>query len=295
MDEYVLSCCSTVDLTPELLAERNIHWVPFHFELDGEEYLDDMGQTLPYPDFYRAMDEGADTKTSQVNVQGYIDHFEPLLAHGKDVLHVSFSSGLSGSVNSARLAAGVLLQKHPGRTITIVDSLCASSGYGLLMDRLADLRDQGMGLRELTVWAEANKLRVHHWFFSTDLKFYVKGGRISKTAGLVGNALKICPLLNMDNNGRLAPRKKIRTKKAAIKEALSRMVEHAEGGLDYDGKAFVCQSECVEDAQHLAAMVEETFPNLDGPVRVFYIGTTIGSHTGPGTVSLFFWGDERAD
>ena len=152
-----------------------------------------------------------------------------------------------------------------------------------------------MCLDELAAWLTENRLRVQHWFFSTDLHFYVLGGRISKAAGLVGTALKICPLLNVDSQGKLAPREKIRTKKKAIPRTLEMMQEHAEGGADYQGQVYICHSACLEDAQELAKLIEAAFPKMDGPVRIFSIGTTIGSHTGPGTVALFFWGDERVD
>ena len=161
------------------------------------------------------------------------------------------------------------------------------------MDKLADLRDKGLTLDELRQWAEERRLFVHHWFFSTDLKFYIKGGRISKTAGAIGTLLNICPLLNMDNLGRLIPRAKIRTKRKVIQEIVRRMEEHAEGGTNYCGKCYISMSACQEDARAVADLVEKTFPRLNGKVEINWIGTTIGSHTGPGTVALFFWGDER--
>ena len=176
-----------------------------------------------------------------------------------------------------------------------MDSLGASSGYGLFMDKLADLRDSGMGIDQVYAWANDHRLELHHWFFSTDLSFYVKGGRISKPAGWFGTVLKICPLLNMDSLGRLIPRQKLRGKKNAVKEIVNRMEEHAQGGLDYDGKCYISQSACYEDARAVADMVEARFPKLNGRVEIYSVGTTIGSHTGPGTVALFFWGDERKD
>ncbi len=152
-----------------------------------------------------------------------------------------------------------------------------------------------MSLDELYAWAEANRLRLHHWFFSTDLTFYIKGGRVSKTSGMVGTLLGICPLLNMDNLGRLIPRAKIRSKKKVIEEIVRRMEEHADGGHEYSGKCYISQSACMEDARAVADLVEARFPRLNGKVEINWIGTTIGSHTGPGTVALFFWGDERVD
>ena len=290
---YVLSCCSTADLSKEHFEERNIHYICFHYKLDGIDHPDDLGQTIPFEEFYKKMDEGAETSTSQVNVSEYVEYFSKFLEEGKDILHVSLSTGISGTYNSAMNAALIARERYPERKIYIVDSLGASSGYGLLMDKLADLRDSGMSIDEVHDWAEEHKLELNHWFFSTDLKFYIKGGRISKTAGAIGTILGICPLLNMDNEGRLIPRAKIRTKRKVIQEIVKRMEENAQDGLDYSGKCYISQSACVEDAQAVAKLVEERFPKLCGKVEINYVGTTIGSHTGPGTVALFFWGKKR--
>ena len=293
MANYVSSCCSTADLTKEHFENRDIHYICFHYKLDGVDYPDDLGQTIQFEDFYKKMDEGAETSTSQVNVSEYVEYFSQFLEEGKDILHVSLSSGISGTYNSAVNAALIARERYPERKIYIVDSLGASSGYGLLMDKLADLRDSGMGIDEVHDWAEEHKLELNHWFFSTDLKFYIKGGRISKTAGTIGTILGICPLLNMDNEGRLIPRAKIRTKRKVIEEIVKRMEENAEGGLDYSGKCYISQSACMDAAEEVAKLVEERFPKLCGKVEINYVGTTIGSHTGPGTVALFFWGKKR--
>lgn len=293
MSDYALSCCSTADLSKEHFERRDISHVCFHFTLDGVEYDDDLGQSMPFDRFYRAMAEGATTKTSQVNISEYLEHFSKILERGRDILHLCLSSGISGTCNSALNAAMIARERFPGRKIYVVDSLGASSGYGLLMDTLADLRDDGMEIDELRAWAEANKLRLHHWFFSTDLTFYVRGGRISKTAGMFGGLLGICPLLDMDRLGRLVPRAKIRTKKRVISELVRQMELHAENGPDYAGKCFISHSACDEEARNVADLVEERFPKLNGRVLINNIGTTIGSHSGPGTVALFFWGAER--
>lgn len=295
MSKFILSCCSTADLSKAHFQQRDIHYICFHFSLNGVEYADDLGESIPFDDFYKRMAEGADTQTSQVNMAEFIEYFTPFLEAGNDILHVCLSSGLSGVINSAMLAKTELEEKYPNRKIYIVDSLGASSGYGLLMDQLADLRDQGMGLDDVYQWAETNKLRLHHWFFSTDLTFYVKGGRISKTSGAVGTMLGICPLLNMDKEGHLVPRYKIRTKKKVISAIVDQMEAHADKGLQYDGKCFISHSGCYEDAKKVADLIESKFPFLDGRVVINYVGTTIGSHTGPGTVALFFWGDPRID
>lgn len=293
MNEYIISCCSTADLSKEHFDQRQIHYIYFHYYLDGVAYLDDLGQTMPFDLFYQRMTEGAETKTSQVNAEEFVEYFRPFLDAGKDILHLTLSSGISGVYNSAMIAKDELEKEYPGRKIYVVDSLGASSGYGLIMDTLADMRDSGKTVDELHDWVEEHKLNMNHWFFSTDLTFYVKGGRISKSAGWVGSILNICPLLNMDDAGRLIPREKVRTKRKVITEIVKKMVECADDGIDYSGKCYISMSACMEDAKEVARQVEERFPKLNGKVLINNIGTTIGSHTGPGTIALFFWGKKR--
>ncbi|MBQ9008975.1 MAG: DegV family protein [Clostridia bacterium] len=292
---YVLSCCSTADMTEEYFKQRDIHYICFHFELDGQQYADDLGKSISFEAFYQAMEDGAETKTSQVNVDEFINYFTPFLKQGKDILHVTLSSGISGVYNSAMIAKSTLEEQFPNRKIYIVDSLAASSGFGLLMDGAADERDKGKSIEEVRDWLEENKLKLNHWFFSTDLTFYVKGGRVSKTAGLFGTLLNICPMLNVNDTGHLIPREKIRTKRKAITRIEELMQQHARDGLNYNGKCFMSNSACYEDARAVADLIEKHFPNIDGKVVINTIGTTIGSHTGPGTVALFFWGDTRTE
>ncbi len=295
MPGFVLSCCSTADLPKTYFLKRDIRYICFHYSMNGVDYADDLGESMSFDAFYREMAAGAKTQTSQVNMSEYLEYFSKMLDEGKDILHVTLSSGISGTYNSAERAAMIARERYPGRKIYIVDSLGASSGYGLLMDALADMRDAGADIDVLHAWAKANRLRVHHWFFSTDLTFYVRGGRISKAAGMFGSMLSICPLLNMDRLGRLVPRAKVRTIKRVIVQIVDRMAENAQDGLQYSGKCFISQSACMEDAQQVAALVEARFPKLQGKVMINSIGTTIGSHTGPGTVALFFFGTERID
>ena len=216
-----------------------------------------------------------------------------MMEQGHDVLHLGFSSGLSGSYNAARLAAEELRPQFPDRKLYVVDTLAASSGQGLFVDTVADLRDAGMDIDTIYAWANENRNKLHHWFFSTDLTFYIRGGRVSRTAGFFGGLLGICPLLNVNNEGKLIPREKVRGKKKVIKRIVEMMQVHAQNGADYSGRCFICNSDCIEDAQAVARLVEEAFPKLNGKVQIYSIGATIGSHTGPGTVALFFWGDER--
>ena len=293
MSNYVLSCCSTADLTKEHFTQRGISYVCFHFAVNGTEYYDDLGESVPFDEFYRLVGSGADMRTSQVNISEYVAYFSGFCEKGLDIVHVCLSSGLSGTINSARNAALIVGERYPERKIYVIDSLGASSGYGLLMDMAADKRDEGLSAQELVQWIEDTKLRINHWFFSTDLSSYVRGGRISKTAAVFGGMLEICPLLDMDAQGHLTPRAKVRTKKKVIREIVGRMELCAEGGRDYSGKCYISQSACPEDAAAVARLIGERFPQLQGGVRIYDVGTTIGAHTGPGTVALFFVGKER--
>jgi len=293
MKLFSLTACSTADLPLEFFRVNDIPFACFHFVMDGKEYSDDLGQSMPFDVFYSKITEGASPTTSQVNAEDYEKMWEPLLESGSDILHITLSSGISGTINSANVAKEAMQQKFPARKIQIVDSLGASSGYGLLVTEACRLRDEGKTLEEAIAWLENNKLRLHHWFFSTDLTSYYRGGRISRASAMFGTLLKICPLMNMNTSGELIPREKIRTKKKVVSEIVSRMIQHAENGLEYSGKCYISNSACFEDAREVADLVETTFPLLDGKVLINSVGTVIGAHTGPGTVALFFFGDER--
>ena len=295
MSNYILSCCSTADLDEQHLNERDIKYICFHFQLNDKDYPDDLGKSISFKDFYDSMAKGAMTKTSQVSVGEYTEYFESFLKDGKDVLHATLSSGISGTLNSATIARDQLKDKYPDRKIYVVDSLAASAGYGLLMNKLADLRDQGMGIDDLYQWTIDHRLECQHWFFVSDLKYLIRGGRVSKVAGAIGSVLNICPLMNVDYQGRLIVRAKVRGKSAVIKAQVEKMVQLATNGLDYDGDCYISNSDCYEDARAVADLIEEKFPKMKGKVKIYSIGTTIGSHTGPGTVALFFWGSQRVD
>ena len=293
MSEYVITCCSTADMSREFMEENKIPFAMFHYQMDGEEFVDDLYTSITPEAFYQKISDGACPVTSQINAEGYKDLCEPILKSGRDVLHMTLSSGISGSINSANVAKQQLEEAYPDRKVIVIDSLGASSGYGLLVTQAVENQKAGLSLMENAGWIEQNRLYLHHWFFSTDLTSYIRGGRISRTAGFVGKALNICPLLNMDSEGRLIPRSKCRGKKQVIREIVKRMEEHARDGLAYSGKCYISQSACRADAEEVARLVKERFPKLDGEVQINDIGTVIGSHTGPGTVALFFWGDER--
>ncbi len=290
MSKYIVTCCSTVDLSKEVLDSKGIPFVPFTLNLNGKSIKDDY-VSYPIEKFYEDLKNGAEPTTSQVNSDEYTAFFEKYLKEGYDIFHITVSSGISGTINSCRIAAEELNEKYENK-VHYLDSLCCSGGYGLLTLMAKDNLDKGMSLLENYKDIEEKRLHLEHWFFSTDLTAYVRGGRISKAAGLIGTALQVCPLMTVSKEGKLEPVEKIRTKSKAMKMALSKMIELADNGLEYDGPVYMNQSDCLEDAETLASMIKETFHNIK-EVKIFYVGTVIGAHTGVGTVALYFMGKER--
>ena len=209
------------------------------------------------------------------------------------MLHVTLSSGLSSTYQSALAAADLLKERFPDRKLLIVDSRGASSGYGLQMETLSKLRAEGKTIDELFDWALKNRLLIHHLFCSTTLTYYVRGGRISPAAGKIGNLFNICPVMRMDHPGHLAVYSRVRTKKRALRALVDQMAELADDGEQYSGRCFISHSDCLEDALDVKRQIEERFPNIDGEIEVYMIGTTIGCHAGPGTVAVYFFGKER--
>ena len=173
------------------------------------------------------------------------------------------------------------------------DSTCSCCGYGLIVDEAADMRDAGKSMEEIEAWLNEKRWNVHHQFFSTDLKYFRRSGRVSGAAATVGTVLGICPLMHLDHSGHIIAYSKVRGKKNAIKETVAELLRHAENGAAYSGKCFLGHSNCLEDAMAVKAAVEEAMPNIKGGVRVYNIGTIIASHCGPGTVAVFLFGDER--
>lgn len=287
MQDFVLSCESTADISAEKFAEIDVEYICFHYYLNDVDHPDDLGKSMSFPDFYQAMVDGADTRTAAVGTGDYTEFFRKFLEQGRDILHCCLSSGISSTYESACIAAEDLRKEFPGRRIYIVDTLTASAGFGLVMQIVSDKRKEGMGIDELHEWIEANKLRFAARFFSTDLTFFIKGGRVTPTAGFVGNLLGICPLLYIDQAGKLIPGEKVRSKKKVTKRIVERMIEECVDGENYSGKVFISHSACEEDAKAVAALIQERCPNVQTP-EIFWIGTTIGSHTGPGTVALFY-------
>ena len=292
--KFVLSCESTVDLPFSYVSERNIPVIFYSYTIDGKEYVDDMLRNPEaLPQFYQFLEEDKLPSTSQINEFNYLNFFEQQLQHG-DLLHIAFGSGMTQSVRNAELAADELREKYPERKIIVIDSLCSSSGYGMLVDYAADMRDKGCTMEEIERWVIDNRQNIHHQFFSTELKHYRRSGRMSGATAMVATVLGICPIMRLDDKGRIIAYGKVRGKNNAIKATVDAMEAHAQGGRNYTGKCFICHSQCIQDAEKTKAAILERFPHLQGDVRIVDIGTIIASHCGPGTVAIFFLGDERA-
>ena len=279
---FILSCESTIDLPYSYCEARGIPVLFYSYQVDGVSYEDDMGRDpAALPRFYGFLDEGKLPTTAQLNEFQYESFFDALLQQG-DVLHIAFGSGMTASVQNAMLAAESLREKYPERKLVVIDSLCSSSGYGLLVDGAADLRDAGKSMDEIADWTMAMRQNVHHQFYSTELKFYRRSGRMSGAAAAIGTVLGICPIMRLDDKGRIIAYDKVRGKKNAVARTVETMKRHAQGGVDYAGKAFICHSNCLSDALATKAAVEAAFPHLDGEVRICDIGTIVASPPAPG-------------
>ena len=291
---FVISTSSTADLNKELLEECNIEYIPFIYTIGDGEYKDDLGQTIAPARFYEMIEkEGAMPTTSQINVQTYLDTFRPWLKSGKDILHLELSSGISGSAQALMIAKDQLSEEFPERNLYFHDTLAASAGLGLLTVLAADMRDAGKTGAEVDQWMTENKMRLQHWFYTTDLTHLKRGGRVSAASALMGGMLNICPLMHVDAEGKLIPVEKIRGKKNVLRAAYKKMEEFAENGTSYTGKCFISHSDREDEAKELARLIEENFNRMKEPVRIFDIGAVIGAHTGPGTIALFFYGEKR--
>lgn len=288
MAEYVIFTDSGCDLPRAMLEEwgvpcKNLH---LHFDGDDTSSLED----IDIGDFYQRMREGAAPKTSAVNVAEFEELFEGALSCGKDVLYIGFSSALSTTYNSARLASVGLAEKYPERKIRVVDTLSASAGYGLIVKLVNDRKNEGATIDEAADYAEDIKLKISIWFTVDDLVYLKRGGRISAAAAFFGNMLGIKPVLRMDDEGHLVPYSKVRGRKMSLNAMADKYGQLAN---DHNGIAFISHGDCMTDAQYLADLLKTKY---GAKVELITdVGPIIGSHSGPGTVALFFPGKSRLD
>lgn len=296
MSDFILTTESPADLSKEYYEETGISYIPYHFQVhDGELLTDIIGQGMTEKELSDMMDQGVVPKTSQPNTAEYEEFFEPFLKEGKDVFHVVFSSGLSGAYNACVAAVEELREKYPERKLIAVDSRSAAPGFGLLVDEVYNRYKKGASMEDLENFVLTERNHLQHWFYVTDLKYLKNGGRVSATSAALGNLLNICPLMYVNPAGELKVYEKVRGKKKIIGATVDKMVEHAKGGENYQGKCFLGHFNAPEEAQKVKEAIEARIPKIKDGVRIFNIGKTIGAHSGPGTIAVFFWGDDRVD
>ncbi|MGE5494345.1 MAG: DegV family protein [Burkholderiales bacterium] len=287
MMNYCISTSSTSDLPPEYTEKHKIPVMKYTFMIGQKEYKDGDMSSKEFFDLER---EGVLPTTSQLTPDKITKFFDSILSSGTDLLHIEFSSGLSGSYNNVRLVAEEMRAKYPDRKLYVVDSLCASLGLGLLVDYAVNMRDSGKSIDETAKWVEANKLCLNHWFTVDSLNHLRRGGRVTGATAFVGNLLHIKPVLNVNFEGHLIPMEKEQGRKRALKCLVEKMQEYI---YNPDGqRIFISHGDDIEDAERLASMIREKFPGISD-IMISPLGAVIGAHAGPGTIAVFFMGKTR--
>lgn len=287
MRDFVITVNSTVDLPREWVEEKNVSVIPLKYTIDGETYTDMYG--LTGKEFFAKLREGKMSVTSQVNPDEAKEALEPFLKEGKDILHLGFSSGLSGTYNSMRIAGEELSELYPEAKIVIIDTLCACMGEGLLLYKVLKLREEGKDIDEISKWAEDNKLHICHNVTVDDLNHLHRGGRVSKASAIVGTMVQIKPIIHVDNEGKLKVIAKERGRKRSLNKIVDMAVEQSQGW-EHD-IVMITHGDCIEEAEYVAELAREKMGAKE--IVINNIGTVIGSHTGPGVVAIFFMGNKR--
>ena len=287
MNDYVITVNSTVDLPKEWLEERHIPVITLKYTIDGENYKGMEG--LSSKEFFQKLREGKMAVTSQVNPEEAKEALEAFLKEGKDILHLAFSSGLSGTYNSMRIAAEELEEEYPERKVIVIDTLCACLGEGLLLYYALKRKGEGKSIEEVAQWAEENKLHVCHNVAIDDLNHLQRGGRVSKTTAILGTMVQVKPIIHMDDKGLLQVIGKERGRKKALNKIVDMAVEQAKGW--ENDIIMITHGDCAEDAEYVAKLVRKKM-GIEN-ILVNNIGEVIGSHTGPGVVAVFCMGSKR--
>ena len=290
MNDYILFTDSSADFAEQKVAELGIEVLPLSFKLEEKIYRNWPDNREIHPEeFYKSLRAGSMSSTSQVNTAEFVDAFRPFVEAGKDILYLGFSSGLSGTVNSGRLAAEELAEEFPQRRLVVVDTLAASLGQGLLLYHAAQLKNEGKSMDEVAQWVQENKLSMAHWCTVDDLNFLKRGGRLSGAAALLGTMLNIKPVLHVDDEGHLIAMEKVRGRK----QSLLALVDHMEKTAINPGQqvVYISHGDCLPEAQFVADEVKKRFGTKD--IYINYVGPVIGSHSGPGTMALFFLASGR--
>lgn len=287
---FVLMTDSSANLTTEIIEKYNIEVIPMIFLINDVEHRSyKKGENVDIKQYYDMMREKVHIKTSLLSPEIYMDAFRPFLENGQDILYIGFSSGLSGTYQSSKIAAEALSDEFPERKIITCDSLCASMGEGLMVYYAAEMKNSGKSIDEVYNWLEENKLKLCHWFTVDDLFFLKRGGRISATTAILGSALSIKPVMHVDDAGKLIPVSKARGRKQAMNALVSKL--EVTGININDQVIYISHGDCIEDANYIADRIREKFNVKD--IVINYIDPVIGAHSGPGTLALFFLGSQR--
>ncbi|MCH1980922.1 DegV family protein [Lawsonibacter sp. OA9] len=289
MQKFVITTDNMADLPETYYGEHQIPYMYLPYTMDGETYRKE--NELKSSDFYNKMRNGSMPTTSQVNSEDAKELWKPFIEDGYDILHIAFSSGLSGSYNSCRIAAEEIAEEYPQRKVTVIDSLCASLGEGLFVHLAVKMKESGKSMDEIIEWLESHKMNLCHVFTVDDLNHLHRGGRVSKMTAVIGTMINIKPVLHVDEEGHLIAVSKVRGRKRSLITLVNMMEERLK---DYTGgksSVFISHGDCLEDAQFVAKLVKERFGTED--ILINPVGSTIGAHSGPGTVALFFLGSYR--
>ena len=290
MNNFIITTDTTSDLPAAYVAQHQLGMLSLTYTINDTTYS--WEHPLPVKEFYDCMRQGSLPTTSQANPEEAAAVFEKIInEQNADILHIAFSSGLSGTANAARLAAENMMEEFPGRKIIVIDSLCASLGQGLLVDYALKLQQQGKTMEETAKWLEDHIQNICHLFTVEDLKYLQRGGRISKTTALVGTMIGIKPVLHVDPEGKLVSISKVRGRKQSIQALVNKMEENIGKYRDEKQPIFISHGDCIEDANYLAELVKERFGYDEFLIND--VGPTIGAHSGPGTLALFFMGETR--
>jgi DegV family protein with EDD domain len=292
MGEYVIITDSCIDLPAELVTSLGLEYLPLSVKMEDQVYFNYLDEReISFVDFYRELREKKKTQTAQANPEDFLRIMRPHLEQGKDILSISLSSALSGTFNSSRIAREELLEEFPDRKIILIDSLSASMGQGLLVTYAAEMKKAGKTIDEVAAWVDNNKLKICHLFTVNDLNHLRRGGRLALIPALLGTILRVKPLLHVSSEGKLTVEGKARGRSSAIEQLFERLkatIENPEGQTIY-----ISHGDCIEDAEYLKKKIIEALPIKE--VVINYIGPVIGSHSGPGTLAVFFFGNDRIE
>lgn len=290
MPDYIIAAASTADLPAEYFREHNIPFISYTYMIGDKQY-DDNCEEKARAGLYGQMRAGAMASTSMINTYSYIDFFRKLMETGKDVIFLDMTKRISHSFVNAREAAQQIKKEYPSRRLYVMDTLCVSGGLGMLLCNMVKLREEGASFEGNIDWAEKNKLKVIHWFTVNDLKYLKSGGRVSNSAAMIGTILSIKPILCVSDEGELVAVSKVRGRKAALMNIISRMKEDFP---EPDGsEVFIHHADCEEDAQFVKKQILANFPTVS-KVTLMSLGAVVGSHCGPGLLAVFYMGEKRA-